>query len=119
MTEETVEQVNPSKEYAMVKGNEVTHVFRFETLTSELETIFLETYGGEKFVEVPSHLTGMVNATSKWDGTNLFPYSSYYPFPSWSYDHAGGFTPPVPIPDNNDTWQWDEDSKSWKPRTSS
>lgn len=37
------------------------------------------------------------------------------PFPSWLLDEqTGTWYPPVPIPSNDGTWQWNEDTLDWE-----
>jgi hypothetical protein len=35
------------------------------------------------------------------------------PFPSWTLDENFDWQPPVPYPDDENTYVWDEDSLSW------
>jgi hypothetical protein len=36
------------------------------------------------------------------------------PYPSWTYnEEICGFVPPVPVPDNENPYKWDEETLSW------
>jgi len=40
------------------------------------------------------------------------------PFPSWALDSNDDWQAPSAVPDDGKLYDWDEDSKSWKERTS-
>ena len=35
------------------------------------------------------------------------------PYPSWSLDDKFQWQPPIPMPDNINTWKWDEELGNW------
>ena len=35
------------------------------------------------------------------------------PYPSWTLDEEGNWQPPVPCPDDDKSYDWDEDTTSW------
>lgn len=40
-------------------------------------------------------------------------FISPQPFPSWSLDNNFDWQPPIPMPNNDFLWAWDEDSQEW------
>ena len=44
------------------------------------------------------------------DGDN---FSSPQPYPSWSLNSTFKWIPPVPYPDTDETYQWDEETQEW------
>jgi hypothetical protein len=47
-----------------------------------------------------------------YDETNDVFYAPQ-PFPSWTLDDAWNWQPPVPYPDDDGQYVWDEDSLAW------
>ena len=41
-----------------------------------------------------------------------------HPYPSWALDSNDDWQAPSAVPDDGKLYDWDEDSKSWKERTS-
>ena len=39
----------------------------------------------------------------------------YIPYPSWERDENGVPQPPIPYPDEDEYYLWDEDSVTWVP----
>jgi hypothetical protein len=47
------------------------------------------------------------------DSLTFFVGDISRPFPSWTKDSEGNWLPPVPYPDDNGMYQWDESTTSW------
>lgn len=83
---------------AILENNVVTNIVVCED--DEPETSNFVTYTNEN----PAYIGG--------DYVDGYFYS-LKPFPSWLRDNKGGWIAPIPKPNDNDFYSWDEDAQGW------
>lgn len=91
--------------YAVIEGNFVINTIVAESLDAA------ENITGKTCVE---YTTEPAEPGGSWNGTVFFPRK---PFNSWDWDTDKlEWVAPVPLPDQETPYLWDEDTLSWVPR---
>jgi hypothetical protein len=100
--------------YALVKDGKVENILSFEDATEELIETFKVLNGCDHAIEVPAKFglegESALTIDCTWDGEDFILPK---PFPSYILDENKEWIAPVPQPDDNKMYDWDEDSLSW------
>ena len=94
--------------YAVIKDNNVINTLIFDNPSEELLNTFISNYNADKII--------LGNAFTQVGGT--YDGSKFWlqqPYPSWTKDEElNDWEPPVPYPDDDKTYQWNEDILNWE-----
>lgn len=99
-------------DYAFIKDNKVVNIAVFDDPTEELLQKFKEESNVDLLISLKDK---KVILGSTWDGQDFIDPK---PYESWILNSHKKWESPVPYPEDDKSYYWDESSISWKVYTS-
>lgn len=90
--------------YAIVKNGNVDNI-----IVADQEWVDLQD-NADEYIEFDPE-TSNASAGGEYDGSYFYPTKVY---DSWVKDGKGDWKAPVPMPEDGQAYEWDEDLLSWK-----
>jgi hypothetical protein len=102
---------SPIFNYAFIQDGVVKNIFVFSKKNDPfIETLKLE-HNITEVIDCEEFLGAEVGGT--WDGTQFYPIK---PFKNFIWDDTkNAWVAPIPVPDPQKPWVWNDDTASWVP----